>query len=246
MFIDGGLIPIRYLINDASIVQEQEDRITYWHIELPQHDILFAEGLAAESYLDTGNRSAFENCGPATDLHADFGRRVWENFGCAPLVLGGAELEAARSHLLERAHFLGYSTTRDPAPYLLIAGSVQPPEIEGRILRFRLPATLAGVRLLSRSTVPAYVSCDSEDHRRLGTAISRVLLDGQPIPLVDAQLSSGWHELECGNEGAQWRWTNGDAGFAFACGHILELEVAMTERYWVGDRPIQKQSAVAA
>ncbi len=31
----------------------------YWHLELPHHDLILAEGLSAESYLDTGNRGAF-------------------------------------------------------------------------------------------------------------------------------------------------------------------------------------------
>jgi uncharacterized repeat protein (TIGR03803 family) len=61
VFIDGRLIPIRYLINGSTIVQEQVDEVTYCHIELEKHDVIFAEGLACESYLDTGNRSSFAN-----------------------------------------------------------------------------------------------------------------------------------------------------------------------------------------
>ena len=56
----GLLVPIRYLINGASIAQIEVDRVTYWHVELPRHAIILAEGLACESYLDTGNRGAFD------------------------------------------------------------------------------------------------------------------------------------------------------------------------------------------
>ncbi len=56
--MDGTLIPVRYLINDATIVQEAADSVTYWHVELARHEVLLAEGLACESYLDTGNRAA--------------------------------------------------------------------------------------------------------------------------------------------------------------------------------------------
>ena len=35
----------------------------YHHVELAAHDVLIAEGLAAESYLDTGDRSSFSNGG---------------------------------------------------------------------------------------------------------------------------------------------------------------------------------------
>jgi hypothetical protein len=57
----GGEALVRYLVNDASIAQIPLDTVTYWHVELPTHDVIPAEGLAAESYLDTGNRRAFAN-----------------------------------------------------------------------------------------------------------------------------------------------------------------------------------------
>jgi hypothetical protein len=57
--IDATLIPVRYLLNGASIEQDETSVIAYWHVELPGHDVILAEGLPAESYLDTGNRAAF-------------------------------------------------------------------------------------------------------------------------------------------------------------------------------------------
>ena len=69
VFIDGVLIPIRYLINGRTIVQEPVERVTYYHVELDQHDVILAEGLPCESYLDTGNRSAFANGGDEAMLH---------------------------------------------------------------------------------------------------------------------------------------------------------------------------------
>jgi hypothetical protein len=63
VFVDGVLIPVRYLINGVTITQREVDEITYWHVELPRHEVLLAEGLACESYLDTGNRAVFEDRG---------------------------------------------------------------------------------------------------------------------------------------------------------------------------------------
>ncbi len=63
VFVEGVLIPIRYLINGRTIVQEQVDRVTYYHVELASHAVILAEGLPCESYLDTGNRGAFANHG---------------------------------------------------------------------------------------------------------------------------------------------------------------------------------------
>jgi len=59
VYVGDGLIPVRYLVNGASVVQEDVDEVAYWHVELRRHDVLLAEGLPAESYLDTGNRHAF-------------------------------------------------------------------------------------------------------------------------------------------------------------------------------------------
>ena len=61
MFVDGVLIPIRHLVNGRSIREQPVEAVTYWHVELDRHDIMLAEGLPCESYLDTGNRAAFAN-----------------------------------------------------------------------------------------------------------------------------------------------------------------------------------------
>ena len=57
----GALIPVRYLVNGRSIARVERGVVIYWHVELPRHGVLYAEGLPCESYLDTGNRWAFEN-----------------------------------------------------------------------------------------------------------------------------------------------------------------------------------------
>ena len=47
--------------------------MTYYHIELARHAIIFAENAAVETYLDTGNKAGFENGSEALSLHPDFG-----------------------------------------------------------------------------------------------------------------------------------------------------------------------------
>ncbi len=46
----------------------------YDHVELDRHDVLFAAGLAAESYLDTGNSSQSANA-PLASLHPELSAR---------------------------------------------------------------------------------------------------------------------------------------------------------------------------
>jgi Hint domain len=102
VFVDGVLIPVRYLINGRSIVQVPVDDVTYYHVELPCHDVLLAEGLPVESYLDAGNRQNFANGEGPIALHADFASEAWEAAGCAPLVVTGPILDGVRRRLERR------------------------------------------------------------------------------------------------------------------------------------------------
>jgi hypothetical protein len=52
VFVEDVLIPIRCLVNGDTVVQCPVDEITYYHVELACHDIVLAEGLTVESYLD--------------------------------------------------------------------------------------------------------------------------------------------------------------------------------------------------
>ncbi len=81
-------MPISALINGVSIVQIEQDVVEYWHVELDAHDILLAEGLPAESYLDCGARAAFVNGGAFIEAHPDFRPKHWAET-CLPLVKQG-------------------------------------------------------------------------------------------------------------------------------------------------------------
>ena len=97
VYVNDVLIPIRHLINASTIAQMPMDRVTYYHLELPQHDVLLAEGLPAESFLDLRDGSNYANRPGPTRLYPDFSARMWEAFGCAPLIVTGPELAAARA-----------------------------------------------------------------------------------------------------------------------------------------------------
>jgi hypothetical protein len=80
--------------------------VTYYHVELDRHDVLLAEGLPAETYLDVGDRSTFENGGGPIALHPDFPVRVWEASGFAPIVIADQALAPLRQRLRGRAELL--------------------------------------------------------------------------------------------------------------------------------------------
>jgi hypothetical protein len=106
VLIDGSLIPAKALINGMTITQDLLRRdFTYYHVELDSFDILLADGLPAESYVDMGNRSMFENADTVA-LHPDFeaptdgGRPPLEGI---TVQRSGAAVEAVRRRLRKRA-----------------------------------------------------------------------------------------------------------------------------------------------
>lgn len=237
VFIDGVLIPVRYLLNGRTISQVPREAVSYWHVELERHDVIRAEGLPCESYLDTGNRGAFSNGDGPVLLHPDFALRVWDTAACAPLVLDGAELEAARSWLHLRAELLGHALTDDPDFHLVAGGRILRSQLHGPTYRFNLPVLAGAVQLVSRSAIPAEIRDVSVEHRCLGVAVSRIVYGGQVISLDDPRLTEGWYSPEYGGD-ATWRWTNGASYLAVSGGQILEIELAYTSRYWMADRPV--------
>jgi hypothetical protein len=126
VFVDGVLIPVRYLINGTTVEQMPVDAITYYHVELDRHDVVLAEGMPVETYLDAGDRQSFANgpgvvgsadrlaVGLAVAPHPAFGARAWEAEGCAPLVVTGPLLLAARRRFAAGAsgHRAGPSVDR--------------------------------------------------------------------------------------------------------------------------------------
>jgi ELWxxDGT repeat protein len=103
VFVNGVLVPVKLLINGTSIAQVKRAKVTYFHVELPRHAVILAEGLTVESYLDIGDRKNFHQHGATIRLFPDFAGPLapgsalaWETGGAAPLVMTGEELLKAQ------------------------------------------------------------------------------------------------------------------------------------------------------
>jgi hypothetical protein len=107
LYLDGVLIPVKALVNHSSIRQLRRPSVTYYHIELVRHAVVFAEHLTVESYLDTGNRGAFENGGAVVRLHPDFAQKRRERQSCAPLHESGPVVEGVRRQAALRLRRFG-------------------------------------------------------------------------------------------------------------------------------------------
>ena len=208
--LDGRLLPAHLLINGTSIRREPpqarfECRIAYFHIELDRHAILLADGLPAESYLYTGNRTSFANA-TVQDIAPDFARpalSIWALQACAQLVLGGAEAATVHRRIAQRAALLGHRLTNDPGLEIHADGhrlALHP--IAPGIVEATLPAGTRRLCLRSRSVVPQERDPALNDRRRLGIAVTELTLQG--VPLTPA--GPGFHAPEPG-----LCWTDGKA-----------------------------------
>ena len=109
VFVDEVLIPVKHLVNGKTITQHETDGVTYYHVELPRHDVVLANGLPSESYLGMGDRTNFENDENVLRLHPDFSMHRWEAEGFAPLQIVGPIVDGVRARLLARAQRLARS-----------------------------------------------------------------------------------------------------------------------------------------
>ncbi len=245
---DGMLICVRQLLNGTTIRQDTDRRsVDYYHVELQTHAIMLAEGLPAESYLDTGNRGFFANadlpCPLYPDLTSEADNPTREVNSCAPFATDEATIRPVWQLLAERAATLGRrpvqpQLTNDSEFRLLVGGRLVKPVLAAdRLFTFPLPQDAGEVRLVSRAASPTDTRPWLDDRRRLGVRVARLVLRSrdelQEIPLDHPCLATGWWAVE--RDGlALSRWTDGDALLplpATSGASMLEIRVADTVPY---------------
>ena len=224
------LVPARYLVNGATIVQDRSVRsVTYVHVELPTHGVLLAEAAPAESFLDTGNRHAFENGGVAMALHPEFGAGCWARDGFAPLLGGGTKARRIRARIARRARAMGWRVGRVSALRLRVDGMwIEPVSAEAGRWRFDIPVGTRQASLWSSTGRPADFGT-SEDRRVLGVLVREAILHqaGGPVPL--ALTGEGFHPIETAG-----CWTNGAATLDLPVGGgILEVDILAAAPHWI-------------
>jgi hypothetical protein len=114
VYVDGILIPVIDLVNGDTVTQEVRSKVTYFHVELPTHNAIYAEGLTAESYLDDNNRDFFvdRTSGQVMNMNAQFAEKqfpnmtsaeIWAAKGFAKVMRDGPQVDAVRNKL-KRLH----------------------------------------------------------------------------------------------------------------------------------------------
>lgn len=101
-YLDGMLIAARDLVNGVSIVRDTcASEVTYLQLELDAHQLIFAEGALAESFVDDASRAMFDN---VQEFHRLYPQGLPEAPRyCAARVEEGDALERVRQRLASQA-----------------------------------------------------------------------------------------------------------------------------------------------
>ncbi len=118
--VEEVLIPAGALVNGSTITHAECDSVTYWHVELEGgHDILWADGMPAESFLEMGANRALLGLA-FDDLPVDVLARTHADF-CRPFHQSGPIVEIVRARLAARAERLGWQEPAREHPDLRAA-----------------------------------------------------------------------------------------------------------------------------
>ncbi len=200
------LIPAHCLVNGATITRVPVETVDYWHVELESHDVLLANGLPAESYLDTSNRDFFIERQGVSQVEGAAGELNY----CHPFIDRGPVLQAVRVQLEARAERMGFVRHSDPGLRLLVDGAEFSLQCAEGAAAFLLPKGVREVRLLSSTFVPSDDVGVHDDARQLGVCVHGLTLsDGrrvEQISLEDPRLAEGFFAEEA-ESNCWWRWT---------------------------------------
>lgn len=239
LYWNGQFVPVRMLVNGESIFYDQSLRTyVYYHVETADHAVIMADGALTESYLDTGNRSGFQQEGSVVRLPGL--ARCWADHAAAPLMTARDVVEPLHQQLAQRAELLRAGqqahsgvTQADPAAghdaeTLITEADLHLVTEDGAVLNkarvhhgtvmFMVPPHVRAVRLVSRASRPVdTIGPFVDDRRMLGVLVGRMTLqDGaaearELKPEGGTLAASGWHGAESGQAA---RWTNGNAALA--------------------------------
>jgi Hint domain len=207
LYVDGVLIPVENLVNHRSILWDESARVVeYYHVELEDHDVVFAEGAPAETYYDADNRAFFQNTREGSEAGA--ARPIF-----APVLKDGEAVEKIWVELFERTGGrTDGDTSDDPDLHLVVDGErLDPISVADGLYIFTLARAPAGALMLrSRSAVPSLVGISRHDHRRLGVAIRQIVLHQPGVMTGLDHDASVFAEGGCYFPEAGHSWTDGE------------------------------------
>lgn len=221
LFFDGKFVPVRMLVNGRSIFYDTSiTSYDYYHIETEEHSVIMADGMLTESYLDTGNRSAFRQTGEVVSLTPS--RNLSWDDAAAPLTVSRETVEPLFRNIENRADSACFAIQAEARPLTNesdlhlttdTGAIIWPARQNNGWVMFMIPDGIESVRIVSNDSRP----CDVigpfvDDRRNLGVLVGEITLFESNRTrtltdhLHDTQLS-GWNNVEDGT----MRWTSGNA-----------------------------------
>ncbi|APH54946.1 Adhesin family protein [Granulibacter bethesdensis] len=221
LFLDGAFVPVRMLVNGRSIFYDKTSMVyDCYHIETETHSVIRADGVLTESYLDTGNRYAFQSKGSVVAM---VGRPNLDwNDAAAPLRISRDFVEPLFRQIEARAEQAGLASRTVPVRFTddaalhLVTGSghiLHPVRRTDDRVMFMVSGDVRDVRIVSRTSRPYdMIGPFVDDRRQLGVLVGEVLLFEAAVTRpIETHLGQsdlpGWDRLET----VPCRWTNGNA-----------------------------------
>ncbi|CAI3925166.1 Glycosyltransferase involved in cell wall bisynthesis (RfaB) (PDB:2IV7) [Commensalibacter communis] len=220
LFLNKKFVPARMLVNGTSIYYDYGLKIfDVYHIETEEHSVLFANGMLAESFLNTENHRLFHQQNNIVSLH-NHAFKTW-NDSAVSLDVSQVFVEPLFNQLKTRAKECGfidqtlpYTFTKETDLHLITDTGIT---IYGKNNNdhylFVIPGDVTSVHLISNASRPSDVIGPYIDDRRyFGVSIGEItLFNNQNIQKITAHLDQptleGWHDLNQSN----CRWTTGKA-----------------------------------
>ena len=208
--VEEVLIPAYRLLNGSTIAQVEVDTVTYWHVEFDTHDIILAENMPTESFLEMGENRGLLGVSSAK-VSEEVRARTHTDF-CRPFLDSGPVLDVVRMQLAARAERLGWTPVQDPELSGVADSVPLHPQIAGGEAFFVVPNGTRNLRLRSAECVP--LSFGGQDPRRIGLAVYAIALTDvhgitHTLDLDAPSQRDNFHNGER-QEGLHYRWTRGD------------------------------------
>ena len=200
--LDEVLIPAIVLVNGATVDQVDVDTVSYWHVDLDDHDVLLADGLPTESYLDMGNRSFFaENAMVDFAALPDGFEQTYEDF-CRPFHDSGPIVKAVQMQLRARVRTLDWTLASAPLTnlHLIVDGRRVSPTIQDLRARFAVPAGAGDIWLVSHAARLCDLGSSAVERarcRRPSSGATLMIGFDLRVELATAPLPVGNHRLGC-------------------------------------------------
>ncbi|EHD13646.1 hypothetical protein CIN_10050 [Commensalibacter intestini A911] len=236
LFFEDKFIPARMLVNGSTIYYDYSiTSYEYYHLETQDHAVIIADGVRTESYLDTGNRHAFNRDQKVIETSFQ-SAKDWEVDAAAPLVVAQDVVEPLYNKLNKRAQRLKVDykgrhvqLVNDSDLHLVTDQGqvIRNKRVSGEWVTFMVPSTVESVWINSRRSRLCDVIGPFVDNRHfLGVLVGEVMIFADNKNelsniLREEEELEGWHA----KEKKAGRWTKGRALLPIKSKHLVDNSV---------------------